>query len=135
MTEEQAAQLIKENTELRAEIKQQKAIISELLKHLYGSKSEQIDTNQLILLLSEDGAKKPETAEPSGQEPEVESKNCKPRAKRTNKLSDSLRSLPSIERVVIAPEVAANPADYRLIGEEVSELLHVSPQSFTREII
>lgn len=135
MTEEQAAQLIKENNELRAELKQQKAIISELLKRLYGSKSEQIDTNQLILLLSEDDAKKPEAAEPGGQEPEVEPKICKPRAKRTSKLSESLRGLPSIERVVIAPEVAADPAAYRLIGEEVSERLHVSPQSFTREII
>jgi transposase len=135
MTEEQAAQLIKDNAELRAEIKQQKAIISELLKRLYGSKSEQMDANQLMLLLSEDGAKKPEAAEPGGQEPEVESTTCKPRAKRTSKLSDSLQGLPSIERVVVAPEVAANPDAYRLIGEEVSERLHVSPQSFTREII
>ena len=135
MTEEQAAQLIKDNAELRSEIKQQKAIISELLKRLYGGKSEQMDANQLMLLLSEDGAKKPEAAEPGGQEPEVESIACKPRAKRTSKLSDSLQGLPSIERVVVAPEVAANPAAYRLIGEEVSERLHVSPQSFTREII
>lgn len=135
MTEEQAAQLIKENNELRAELKQQKAIISELLKRLYGSKSEQIDPNQLMLLLSEDGAKKPEAAEPGGREPEVEPITCKPRAKRTSKLSESLQGLPSIERVVVAPEVAANPAAYRLIGEEVSERLHVSPQSFTREII
>jgi hypothetical protein len=120
---------------LRAELKQQKAIISELLKRLYGSKSEQMDASQLMLLLSEDDAKKPDAAGHGGQEPEVESKPCKPRAKRGNKLSDSLRGLPSIERVVVAPEVAANPDAYRLIGEEVSERLHVSPQSFTREII
>lgn len=74
MTEEQVAQLIKDNAGLRAEIKQLKAIISELLKRLYGSKSEQMDANQLMLLLSEDGAKKPEAAEPGGQEPEVA--NC-----------------------------------------------------------
>lgn len=120
---------------LRSEIKQHKAIISELLKRLYGSRSEQLDANQLMLLLSDDDAKKPGAAGFGGQEPEVESRSCKPRAKRSNKLSDSLRGLPSIERVVVAPEVAANPEAYRLIGEEVSERLHVSPQSFTREII
>lgn len=120
---------------LRAELKQQKAIISELLKRLYSSKSEQMDASQLMLLLSEDDVKKPDAAGHGGQEPEGDSKTCKPRAKRSNKLSDSLRGLPSIERVVVAPEVAANPDAYRLIGEEVSERLHVSPQSFTREII
>jgi transposase len=128
-------ELTAEVATLRAELKQQKAIISELLKRLYGRKSEQMDASQLMLLLSEDDAKKPDAAGHGGQEPELESKTCKPRAKRTSKLSDSLRGLPSIERVVVAPEVAANPAAYRLIGEEVSERLHVSPQSFTREII
>lgn len=133
--EQLVADLTEKVSLLEAENKQLKAINSELLKRLYGSKSEQMDANQLMLLLSEDDAKKPDAAGHGGQEPEVESKPCKPRAKRTSKLSDSLRGLPSIERVVVAPEVAANPDAYRLIGEEVSERLHVSPQSFTREII
>jgi transposase len=120
---------------LRAENKQLKAINSELLKRLYGTKSEQLDTNQLMLLLSEDEAKKPNAAEPGGQEPGVELIARKTRAKRANKLSDSLKGLPSVERVVIAPEVAARPEAYRLIGEEVSERLHCNPQTFTREII
>lgn len=134
MTEEQAAQLIKENGELRAELKQLRAINSELLKRIYGSKSEQMDAKQLMLLLSEDEAKKPAAAEQGGQEPEADLPR-KPRAKRTSKLSDSLRGLPTTERVVTATEVLADPASYRLIGEEVSERLHVSPQTFTREII
>jgi transposase len=120
---------------LRAENRQLKALISELLKRLYGVKSEQLDTNQLLLLLSEDEAKKATAAGTGGHAPEVESKAAKPRAKRTSKLSDSLKDLPTIERVVIADEVKANPDEYRLIGEEVSERLHVSPQSFTREVI
>lgn len=128
-------ELTAEVEELRAELKQQKAIISELLKRLYGTKSEQMDTNQLMLLLSEDDAKKPNVAEPGDQEPEVELKRAKARAKRTSKLSESLQGLPTTERVVMAPEVLANPSDYRLIGEEVSERLHVNPQSFTREVI
>ncbi len=122
--------------QLRALVKQQQAIISELLKRLYGSKSEQIDPGQLLLLLQEeDGAKKADAAEPGGPEPEAKPAIRKSRAKRTSKLSDSLQGLPSIERVVVAPEVLANPAGYRLIGEEVSERLHVNAQSFTREII
>lgn len=142
MTKEQIAQLIEQNQKLleetemlRTEIKQQKAIISELLKRIYGSKSEQIDPNQLMLFLSEDDAKKPDTVALDGQGPADEPKPQKPRAKRTNKLSDSLQNLPATERVVLAPEVQANPNDYRLIGEEVSERLHCNPQTLTREII
>jgi len=58
--------------QLRALVKQQQAIISELLKRLYGSKSEQIDPGQLLLLLQEeDGAKKADAAEPGGPEQEA----------------------------------------------------------------
>jgi transposase len=120
---------------LRAENNQLKAINSELLKRIYGIKSEQLDTNQLLLLLSEDEAKKATAAETGGHAPEAEPKADKPRAKRTSKLSDSLKDLPTTERVIIAEEVRANPHKYRLIGEEVSERLHVSLQSFTREVI
>lgn len=88
-----------------------------------------------MLLLQDDEGKKPNAADPGGQEPEAETTVRKPRAKRTGKLADSLKDLPAIERVVVAPEVLANPGDYRLIGEEVSERLHVNPQSFTREVI
>ena len=123
-----------EVAELRAELKQQKAINRELLKRLYGSKSEQMDANQLLLLLSDDESKKPDAAEPGGQEPEAEQPR-KLRAKRKSKLSGSLQGLPTTERVITAAEVLADPAAYRLIGEEVSERLHVSPQSFTLERI
>ena len=142
MNEEQVAQLIEqirklreENEALRAELKQQKAINSELLKRIYGTKSEQLDPAQLMLLLEEDEVKKPDAAEPGGQELEAETKARKPRAKRNSKLSDSLKGLPFVERVVTAPEVLANPEEYRLIGEEVSERIQVNQQTFTREVI
>ena len=63
-----------EVAELRAELKQQKAINRELLKRLYGSKSEHMDSDQLLLLLSEDEAKKPIAAETGGDEPEAETR-------------------------------------------------------------
>lgn len=121
---------------LKAELATQKALVAELLKRLYGSKSEQMDTNQLLLALLEDDAKKlvaTAPAEDLGAVVEPEAKLA--RARRTNKLSDSLKNLPTIERVVTASEVLAAPEQYRLIGEEVSERLHIHPQSFTREII
>jgi len=141
--EQQIAELIELNQKLtaevaslRAELATQKALVAELLKRLYGTKSEQIDTNQLLLTFLEGEAKKPEaTASAEDPGPVAEQKTKTARAKRTNKLSDSLKSLPTIERIVTACEVLAAPEQYRLIGEEISERLHVNPQSFTREII
>lgn len=41
--------LVKKVTSLAAELAQQKALVAELLKRLYGAKREQMDTNQLLL--------------------------------------------------------------------------------------
>ncbi len=95
-----------------------------------------MNTNQLLLAFLEDEAKKPLATTPEEDPGAVVELKAKPaRAKRTSKLSDSLKSLPTIERIVTAAEVIAAPEQYRLIGEEVSERLHVNPQSFIREII
>jgi transposase len=95
-----------------------------------------MDTNQLLLALLEDNAKKPVATAPAEDLGAVVEPEAKPaRARRTSKLSDSLKNLPTIERIVTASEVLVAPEQYRLIGEEVSERLHIHPQSFTREII
>lgn len=92
--------------------------------------------DQLLMAFLEDEAKKPAAAAGSDVPPAVENtKADKPRATRSNKLSDSLKGLPTTERVIIAPEVLKAPDDFRLIGEEVSERLHVKPQALTVEII
>lgn len=128
--------LVEKVTSLEAELATQKALVAELLKRLYGPKSEQMDTNQLLLALLEVDAKKPVATAPAEDLGAVVDPKAKPtRARRTNKLSDSLKNLPTIERIVTASEVLAAPEQYRLIGEEVSERLHINPQSFTREII
>lgn len=133
---EQNRLLVEKVASLETELAQQKALVAELLKRLYGAKSEQMDTNQLLLALLEDDAKKPVATAPAEDLGAVVELEAKPaRARRTNKLSDSLKSLPTIERIVTASEVLAAPEQYRLIGEEVSERLHIHPQSFTREII
>ena len=129
-------QLIEELTakvaSLEAELAIQKSIVAELLKKLYGAKSEKLDHNQLLMLFLNEEAKKPVAAAPEDQGPAAEPK---PRARRTNKLSDSLKSLPTIVREIVHPEVLAAPEEFRLIGEETSERLHVKPTAFTLEII
>lgn len=142
MTDEQAAQLIEQNKKLlekvaalESRLQQKEALIAELLKRLYGAKSEKLSHDQLLLTFLEDEAKKPHAAAPEDQGPAAEQTGKKKRAKRTNKLSDSLKGLPTVERIIIDPEVKKNPDHFRLIGEELSERLHISPAAFTREII
>jgi len=142
MTDEQAAQLIEQNkkllqkvTSLEEELQRQKDLVAALLKRIYGSKSEKLSHDQLLLTFLEDEAKKSEAADGNEDPPAAEQKSKKPRAKRTNKLSDSLKGLPTIERIIIAPEVRKNPDLFRLIGEELSERLHISPAAFTCEVI
>lgn len=93
---------------------------------------------QLLLELLGDEAKKPEAAAPEDQGPAAESqdqKEPKTRARRTNKLSESLKGLPTVVREIIHPDVLAAPDDFRLLGEEISERLHVKPTALTLEII
>ena len=159
MTEQQAAQLIEQNqvlteqnrvlleqngrlekkvASLEAELQQQKDIVAALLKRLYGPKSEKLSHEQMLLAFLEEEAKKPDAADPETQGPAAEDDAKKPkapRAKRTGKLAESLRGLPTTERIVVAKEVLDDPDAYRLIGEERSERLHVSPETFTVEVI
>ena len=84
--------------------------------------------DQLLLEFLGDEAKKPEAAAPADQEPAAESqdqKEPKTRARRVSKLSESLKSLPTVVREIIHPDVLAAPEDFRLLGEETSERLHV----------
>jgi transposase len=89
--------------------------------------------------LSEE-AKKPAAAAGNEEPPAAEilvadTPATKPRARRANKLSESLKGLPTVVREIIHPEVLAAPGDFRLLGEETSERLHVKPAAFTLEII
>jgi len=79
-------------------------------------------------------AKKSEAADGSDVPPVADTAAPKKRARRTNKLSDSLKSLPTTTREIIHPDVLASPGLFRQIGEETSERLHVSPDAFTLEI-
>ena len=96
--------------------------------------------DQLLLTFLEDEAKKPEAAAGDDAPPAADAvpapaAPAKTRAPRTNKLSDSLKGLPTTVREIIAAAVLAAPDDYRVIGEEISERLHVAPNTFRLEII
>jgi transposase len=119
---------------LKAELAIQKGIVEALLKRIYGPRSEKMDHNQLLMQFLNDEAKKSAAAAPADQGPAAETP-AKARARRTNKLSESLRGLPTITREIIHPDVLAAPDDFRLIGEEVSERIHVKPLALTLEII
>lgn len=108
-----------------------------MLTRLYGVKSEKLDHDQLLLLFLEDEAKKQEAAGADEDAPAAEELKRKPgkNKARTNKLLESLEGLPTIERVIVDPDVLANPELYRYLGEEVSVRLHANPASFTRELI
>ena len=82
-----------------------------------------------------DEAKKAEAADGNDVPPAAETLPAKSRAVRTSKLSESLKSLPTVVREIIHPDVLAAPDDFRLLGEETSERLHVKPSAFTLEII
>ena len=121
---------------LKAELSTQKALVAALLKRLYGTKSEKMSHDQLLMEFLKDEAKKPAAAAGNDVPPAAETTRAdKQRTTRSNKLSDSLKGLPTITRVITAPEVLKAPDDYRLLGEEVSERLHVKPQALTVEII
>ncbi len=138
--EQQIAELTARVAELEAELAVQKGIVAALLKRIYGPKSEKLSHEQLLMEFLKDEAKKPEAAGGSEEAPAAEIRDAeapaaKPRARRTNKLSESLKGLPTVVREIIHPDVLAAPGEFRLLGEETSERLHVKPTAFTLEII
>ena len=100
-----------------------------MLKRLYGAKSEKLSHDQLLLTFLEDEAlganeRLELIADPADAGPAATISTKKTRAKRTNKLSDSLKGLPTTERIIIDPEARKNPDLYRFINS--------SPQSFVK---
>ena len=91
--------------------------------------------DQLLLVFLEDESKKLEAADGNEDPPAANNPAKTKRAKRTNRLQNSLEGLPTIERTITDPEVLANPDQFRLLSEEVSVRLHASPATFTRELI
>ena len=141
------ARLTKENEVLRArdkaqqiEIKLLREKIDLLVRRVFGAKSEQLDEAQLMLLLQGDeGAKKAgaSSADACVLEAEIErrardNKPVKPRKEREARVPEHL---PAVDEVIEPEEVAAAPADWRHIGEEITVQLDYQPAKFFRRRI
>jgi transposase len=113
--------LEKENALLREKI-------DALARRLFGTKSEQLDPAQLLLLLQGlDGPGK--APEPVGAEAPRRSKVPSPPRSRTPRLPEHL---PVLEEILVPKQVEVAPQDWRKIGEEVTERLDYEPARFLR---
>ena len=99
--------------------------IDQILRKLFGSKSEAIDPAQLELLLDPDAAKKAEAAGPADPEPAAEAPTA-PKPPRKRKPRD-LSHLEVRETVLVHDEVQASPADFRELERIVTDRLDFQP--------
>jgi len=116
--------LQKENTLLRQKV-------DALVRRLFGSSSEKVDSAQLELLLQRaeaTAARREESAPTPATRPKAE----RPRQVRAPRLPENL---PVVEQVIEPEEVQAAPDNWRLIGQEVSEQLDYEPARFLRRRI
>jgi transposase len=110
-----------------------------LIRRLFGKKGEGIDPAQLELLFSDmpgkpeasDGAAAPEEAAPNAAEPV---RTAKKRAAHRSRIT-GLENLPCETTEIIPDLVAADPAAFERIGEEVTELLDITPAKFFKRRI
>jgi transposase len=126
---EREAQLEALLADAQRENKMLRQKIDLLVRHLFGSKSEQINPAQMELLLG--NIEKPAES----QTQQVVELPAKPQPAPRQRRPKALRlpeNLPVVEEIVDPEPVRANPQDWRLIGQEVSEQLDYEPGRFLR---
>jgi transposase len=111
----------KENSLLRQKI-------DALVRRVFGSSSEKVDSAQLEMLLQLTAS----ATAPAPAAPPVEAKAPAPSRPARPKTPRLPENLPVIEEVIEPEEAAAAPREWRLIGEEVSEQLDYEPARFLR---
>lgn len=114
-----------------AEIALLKQAVDALTRRIFGAKSESLDPGQLELLLDPDASKKAPAAAPEGPGPVAEEERLNKRGKKPRQPRIP-EHLPVIEEILDPPEVQADPAAWRHIGEEVREQLDYRPGRFLR---
>jgi transposase len=124
------AVLVAENERLGAENRLLRDKVDLLVRRVFGSSSEKLDANQLLLDLG--AAEEPGFDEEPAAGQEAAPPPRKKRAAKRDRLPDGLPE----ERIVIdPPEVEACPEDWRLIGSEETVKLDVEPMRFIKVVI
>jgi transposase len=112
--------------------------IDQLLRQIYGARSEKVNPDQMQLLLQ--GLHTPGPGEGKGSSPEAaEAPAPRPRAAALRRSQRTERRLPEhlpvIEEVIVPLAVQAEPEAWRRMGEEVTERLDFEPARFFRRRI
>jgi transposase len=118
-------ELLQTVNELRTENALLRQKIDLLVKRVFGSSSEQLDKNQLELLAQPETTAAVEAIVAAPEKERVE----RSRKERTTRLPENL---PVVEEVLDPEPVKAQPEQWRLIGQEISEQLDYEPGRFLR---
>jgi transposase len=133
--QESLAKVVAENERLREENRLLREKVDFILRRMFGSSSEKLHPGQLELMLS-----LAEEAQAAGKDAaslllaDREAASAKPRAKREVRERVPAH-LPAVEEVIEPEEVAAEPAKWRRIGEERTEMLDCDPTRYYRRVI
>ncbi len=123
------AVLVAENERLGAENRLLRDKVDLLVRRVFGSSSEKLDANQLLLDLG--AAEEPGFDEEPAAGEEAAPAPRKKRAAKRDRLPDDL---PEERTVIDPPEVAASPEEWRLIGSEETVKLDVEPMRFIKVV-
>jgi len=103
--------------------------IDALCRRIFGKSSEQLDPGQLELF---DPPKKACAADPADPGPAAEDPDHRAKRNRPQRAPRIPEHLPVIDQILDPPEVTADPAQWRRIGEEVREQLDYKRAEFRR---
>ena len=134
---EDVATLQAQNRVLGVENKLLREKIDLLVRRIFGSSSEALNEEQLLLLLrGDEAAKKLEASCASLSAWEAEIKKAqqpvKPAKTRPAREARVPEHLPTLEEIIDPEEVKSAPQDWRCMGEEVTEQLDYEPAKFLR---
>jgi hypothetical protein len=132
--QENLAKVVAENERLQQENRLLREKVDFILRRMFGSSSEKLHPGQLELMLS-----LAEEAQAAGKDAasllladREAASSAKPRAKREVRERVPAH-LPAVEEVIEPEEVAAEPAKWRRIGEERTEMLDCDPARYYPE--